>query len=149
MATKKPGSRKKTSGAPARKSGNGEGWGGPARGAHEAKPAYQFERTPGPGRGHFTIAGEQRHEREARIAEEMRELLYGFATDDERADAIRLQASTKLSDRIEGLPVQKLVTQQADVLSRMTDQELEQAAAETRRRLAAADAAKEPDARGD
>ena len=136
MATKKPGSRKKTSGAPARKSGNGEGWGGPARGAHEAKPAYQFERTPGPGRGHFTIAGEQRHEREARIAEEMRELLYGFATDNEREDNIRLQASTKLMDRIEGLPVQKLVTQQADALTRMTDEQLSDAAAETERRLA-------------
>lgn len=127
---------------------SGAGYGGPAKGAGNGKPGYKFGKA-GPGRGKFTIAGENRMERDARIAEEMRELLYGFATDDGRTDLIRLTASTKLSDRIEGLPVQKVVTQQASVLSRMTEQELKQAEAETARRIAVADAAKNPDASGD
>ena len=132
----------KTSGVRARKKQGG--WGGPAKGAHPPKPRYEFKGA-GPGRGHFSIAGESRLEREARIAEEMRELLYGFAADDEREDNIRLQASTKLLDRIEGLPVQKLVTQQADALSRMTDQQLEAAAEETRKRLATHESIKADD----
>jgi hypothetical protein len=119
----------------------GLGWGGPAKGAGNGKPRYVFGK-PGPGRGHFSIAGENRMEREARIAEEMRELLYGFATDDGRQDLIRLQASDKLLNRIEGLPVQKVVQQQQDALSRMTDEELEAYAEQQRARIASYDEAR-------
>jgi hypothetical protein len=135
MAEKKGGS-KKTSGARASGKKKSGGWGGPAKGAHPAKPAYKFGK-PGPGRGHFSIAGENRLERESRMAEEMRELLYGFATDDGREDTIRLQASGKLLDRIEGLPVQKIVQGSSDPLSRMTDEQLAQYEAEQEARIAA------------
>lgn len=144
MAAKKSSTRK-TSGArkknSRKKTGNGGGWGGPARGAHPPTPTYKFGEA-GPGRGHFTIAGEQRAERESRMAQEMRELLYGFATDDGREDNIRIQASTKLLDRIEGLPVQKIVNSSTDPLSRMSDDELARYEAEQEQRIAEHEASK-------
>jgi hypothetical protein len=142
MAAKKS-SAQKPHARSKKKQGNGAGWGGPAKGAGKKTSRYVFGKA-GPGRGHFSIAGEQRMERESRQAQEMRELLYGFATDDEREDAIRLQAANKLLDRIEGLPVQKIVQQEQDALSRMSDEELAAYEAEQEARIASHEALSKP-----
>lgn len=113
--------------ARARASANGTGWGGMARGAHPAKLRFRFP-TPGPGRSRgYSVVGEARRDRDERIAEEMRELYYAFATDPEKPDSIRLSAADHLLDRIEGKPVAPVLTATAsadDALSRMTDEEL-------------------------
>lgn len=73
-------------------------------------------------------------ERESRHAEEMRERLY-FLSYNGAKEEVQLSATTKYLDRLEGLPVQKVVTQQADALTRMTDEQLLAAADETDSRL--------------
>lgn len=70
-------------------------------------------------------AGEQKRERNERHAEEMRELYYTFAHDPEQPAMMRLSAATHLLNRIDGLPVAKVVTSEADDISLMTDEELE------------------------
>lgn len=91
------------------RAGKGMGWGGPAKGKSVATAAPSFTGdAPGPGRGNFSIAGEDRAAREERHAEEMRQIYYDFATDDVREDNIRLSAATHLLDRIEGKPAQKV-----------------------------------------
>ena len=136
MAKAKTGDGVEPSGAPARKRGNGAGWGGPAKGAHPAKPAHSFDGKPGPGRGHYSIDGEGRLERQARHAEEMRQILYGLATAPTAEDNIRMQSSEKLLNRLEGLPVQKVITAETDPLSMMNDDQLDDEIERTRRRAA-------------
>ena len=101
---------------------NGPGWGGPAKGTSRKSQPPVLE--AGPGRGHFSIAGEARRERKERLAEEMCELYYTFAHDPKKPDMVRLSAATHLLNRIDGLPVAKIVTAEADDLSGMTDEEL-------------------------
>jgi hypothetical protein len=113
----------KTSRARARK--GGAGWGGPAKGAGMPTPRHDLGGNPGPGRGHYSKAGEGRLERQARHAEEMRQIYYEFAHDDSKEDAIRLTAATHMLNRSEGLPVQKVVTASTDPISLMGDDELE------------------------
>jgi len=103
---------------------NGPGWGGPAKGA-SIKPKRPALGTPGPGRGHYSVAGEERRERKERLAEEMCELYYTFAHDPEQPTMVRLSAATHLLNRIDGLAVAKVVTSEADDLSMMTVEELE------------------------
>jgi hypothetical protein len=100
----------------------GPGWGGPAKGASSSrrKPLTKA----GPGRGRYTVAGEQRHERRERWIEEMCELYYVFAHDPNEPAPTRSSAATHLLNRLDGLPVAKVVTAEADDLSQMTNEEL-------------------------
>ena len=87
---------------------SGAGWGGPAKGS-DPRERHVLE-GPGPGPGHYTAKGEERADRVARHAEEMQQLYYEFAHNDEKEDATRLSAATHLLNRIQGLPVAKIVT---------------------------------------
>lgn len=102
---------------------NGPGWGGPAKGTSASK-RHEFY-SPGPGRGHYSQRGEARTERQARHAEEMHQILYEFAHDAKKADAIRISAATHLLNRIEGLPIAKVATAVTDPYSMMTDEQLD------------------------
>ena len=82
--------------------GNGTGWGGPRKGSGSGSQRHEFTE-PGPGRGNFTIEGEDRATRRARHAEEMCEILYKVAHNAEQP-SLRIQAADKLLDRIEGRP---------------------------------------------
>jgi hypothetical protein len=96
MAEKK---RPPTSGT---RKGNGAGWGGPRKGSGDGNSRNEFE-SAGPGRGKFSIEGEDRATRRARHAEEMCEVLYIVAHNAEQP-GLRIQAADKLLDRIEGRP---------------------------------------------
>lgn len=100
----------------------GEGWGGPKKGPGNGTPR---KTDAGPGRGHYSIGGEGRLERQARHAEEMRQLYYEFATSSDKTPEIRMKAATHLLDRVEGLPVQKVVTASTDPISMMPDIQLD------------------------
>ena len=103
----------------------GPGWGGPAKGpGSEKEPKLDG---PGPGRGHYSKEGEGRLERQARHAEEMRQLYYDFASAPDKPDVIRITAATHLLNRVEGLPVQKIVTAESDPISIMPDDQLDAA----------------------
>ena len=83
--------------------GNGPGWGGPAKGAGTGTRPHIV---PGPGRGHTSPAGDARRERDAKWAEEMRQLYYEVATNPRETTQNKLTAADKLLDRIEGKPKQ-------------------------------------------
>ncbi len=114
--------------------GKGAGWGGPAKGEGHIAPRHEFD-GPGPGRGHYSKEGEQRLERQARHAEEMKEILYGLAHEAGREET-RMNASEKLLNRIEGLPVQRVLNADVDPLSMMDDLALEREIESTRARQA-------------
>jgi hypothetical protein len=99
----------------------GPGWGGPAKGASTTKRKPLTE--AGPGRGRYSIAGEQKREQNERHAEEMRELYYEFALDPGQPAMVRINAATHLLNRLDGLPVAKVVTANEDDLSKMTEEE--------------------------
>ena len=107
--------------------GGNAGWGGPPKGAGRGGPARhpqkEFKKSgepnvgaalvpdfdgaqPGPGRGHFSVAGEDRRARDERHAEEMREVQYKLAHGAAREET-RLAAANALQNRIEGAPVQR------------------------------------------
>lgn len=123
-----------------------KGWGGPAKGKGAVKPAYVFDGKPGPGRGNFSIAGEERKEQKNRRVES----LYGFlwdlvfepTKDSSLTAAVRATAADKLLNRLEGLPVQRVISSTTDDLSMMTDKELDDdiTAGERKRAAAAAGA---------
>ena len=114
--------------------GKGAGWGGPAKGPGSDAPRHEFE-GPGPGRGNYSKDGEARLERQARHAEEMKEILYGLAHDASREET-RMNASEKLLNRIEGLPVQRVLNADVDPLSMMDDLALQNEIEATRARQA-------------
>lgn len=114
----------------------GMGWGGPAKGAGNGKPRHEFDKAPGPGRGHYSLEGEARLERQARHAEEMRQVLYGLATSEVAEDNIRMQSSEKMLNRLEGMPIQKVVTAETDPVSMMNEEQLEAHLEQTRRKVA-------------
>ena len=115
-------------------SGQGRSWGGPAKGAHPAKPRHDFDKQAGPGRGHYSVAGEGRLERQARHSEICKEVLFGLVADPITEDNVRVQAATKLLDRLEGLPVQRVLTAETDPISMMGDEQLEDEIERTRLR---------------
>jgi hypothetical protein len=96
--------------------GNGAGWGGPAQGPGNGKERKLSG--PGPGRAQYSQAGEARLERQARHAELMKQVLFDLALDSEK-DEVRMNASAKLLDRIEGLPVQRILNAETDPISMM------------------------------
>jgi hypothetical protein len=127
----KPAADSKTAGARAGKGAghggpaNGAGWGGPAKGAHPPKDGHApFEGTPGPGRGKFSIAGEAKKEQTYRRVETLMQLLWDIANNEKEITPSRIQAANHLLNRIQGLPIQTVVTAAADDLSMMTDDEL-------------------------
>lgn len=107
-----------------RRVGNGAGWGGPAKGAGNPTPRPPFDGTPGPGRGHYSIKGEEKRARDERLAEEMRALYYDVAMTPDEPTPNRLAAATHLLNRIEGAPIARQVTAQIDDLSQLTDEQL-------------------------
>jgi len=84
----------------------GVGWGGPARGASRAT-RHDLGDQPGPGRRNFSQEGEQRAERRARHADEMREILYEIAHNPNESAGLRIHAADKLLNRIEGTPIRR------------------------------------------
>ena len=134
MASDKKDGALKTSGA--RRKGNGAGWGGPAKGTHPPKPRHDFDKQAGPGRGHYSVEGEARLERQARHAEVMKQILFGVATSEVADDGVRVQAAEKMLNRLEGLPVQKVITAETDPVSMLSDDQLDDEIERTRRREA-------------
>jgi len=118
------------------------GWGGQAKGAGNGKGKQNFKGA-GPGAGNFAIDGEARAEREARHAQEMREFYYDVAHNPEEPTPNRISAATHLLSRIEGLPVQKVVSANVDPLSRMSEAELAAELERQRMKVASFEAAKE------
>lgn len=116
----------KTTRARGNGSGQGPGWGGPAKGAAKnPKPkAPPFVGIPGPGRGKFTIAGEAKKEQTYRRVETLMQILWDISNNEKEITAQRVQATNHLLNRIQGLPVQTVVTAAADDLSMKTDAEL-------------------------
>ena len=104
--------------------GKGDGWGGPKVGvghggeARMADPdkdrpdlppkvaSFADEPKAGPGRGHFTLAGEERRARNERHAEEMREVQYDLAHNAKREET-KLAAASAYQNRLEGAPLQR------------------------------------------
>jgi hypothetical protein len=100
----------------------GPGWGGPAKGASTArrKPLAKA----GPGRGYFSAAGEERRERQERLIEELCALYWAFAHDPNEPAPTRISAATHLLNRLDGLPVAKVITADADDLSDLTSEDI-------------------------
>jgi len=113
--------------------GKGEGWGGPPKGPGSGSERHTFAGA-GPGRGNYTKEGEARLERQTRHAEEMKELLYELAHGGVREET-RMNAAEKLLNRIEGLPVQRVLNADVDPLSMLDDVALEGEIQATRDRL--------------
>lgn len=103
---------------------NGEGWGGPAKGASDKGQRPAFVGTPGPGRGKFSVAGEAKKEQTYRRVETLMQLLWDIANNEKEVTASRINAAQHLLNRIQGLPVQTVLTSTTDDLSMMTDDEL-------------------------
>ncbi len=118
--------------------GKGVGWGGAAKGGggNEKKP-FNGSAKAGPGRGKFSLKGEERVARNARHAEEMRKLYYEFALDPAKEDSTRLSAATHLLNRLEGSPVAKILTGPTDELANLTDEQLAAELAQQRAKAAA------------
>lgn len=131
MAAKKAGAKKKTSRAGTQPANRPKGWGGSKQGEskHTPRKALTFA---GPGRGNYSKDGEGRLERQARHAEEMRQLYYDVAATKDVPIDTRLKAATHLLDRTEGLPVQKVITAESDPLTLMDDESLDQELARQR-----------------
>jgi hypothetical protein len=102
----------------------GEGWGGPPKGPGSKKPKHDFDGTPGPGRGKFSVTGEARKEQTYRRVETLMELLWEIANNGKEPTPARINAANHLLNRIQGLPVQTVLTAATDDLSMMTDAEL-------------------------
>lgn len=104
--------------------GQGDGWGGPAKGADPARKPKSTAAALVPG---CDTAKRQdaavRRERKDIVSEEMFAKLVHLARHAEREET-QLAAASKLLDRIEGLPVaRQIITDETDI-SRMTDEEL-------------------------
>lgn len=96
--------------------GNGEGWGGPANGASTSR----FQ--PGEsGGGHLP----ENRAKAASRAEEMRDVLYGIATNKKAHAMVRVNAADKLLDRIEGKAPQTNINRNTNDLSSLSDAELD------------------------
>jgi hypothetical protein len=83
----------------------GAGWGGPAKGAHPQPRRALL--SAGPGRGHTSVAGAARRERNERWSEDLCEFYYAVAMNLKKPAMIRVWAATLLLNRIEGPPVAK------------------------------------------
>lgn len=104
--------------------GNGAGYGGEAKGASDKGQRPPFAGTPGPGRGKFSVAGEAKKEATYRRVETLMQLLWDIANNEKEITPTRVAAANHLLNRLQGLPVQTVVTAAADDLSMMTDDEL-------------------------
>lgn len=120
------------------------GWGGEAKGCGNGKKRHDFGGKAGPGRGHYSIEGEARVARHERHAEEMREILYEVAHTAEQP-SLQIQAADKLLNRIEGLPVAKVVTAETDPYSRMSEEEVAAEIERTRAKIEAFERLKRAD----
>jgi hypothetical protein len=82
--------------------GNGEGWGGPAKGSSIKKDRPL--KKGGPGRGRVN---EDREARADRWREELLNFYHDLFSDPDKPDNTRIQAATHLLNRLDGLPVAK------------------------------------------
>lgn len=103
--------------------GAGDGWGGPAKGRSVAKPrADASSLIPGQSADKRAISAANR-QTDAEIAEELRGIVLHLARYADR-DETRLAAACKLLDRVEGLPVPRVVSAADDEYAGWTDDEL-------------------------
>ncbi len=95
------------------------GWGGPAKGAGKdpRETPIEVRRTA------MAIHKARMPEKEA-AADELKATLYDLATDNEQPGGVRVMAASAALDRLEGKPVQRTITANADDLARLTDDEL-------------------------
>ena len=75
----------------------------------------------------------------------MLQLLYDFAHDATKADAIRISAATHLLNRIEDLPIAKVADAASDPYSTMSDEELDAERKRLQARVAAYERLKKRD----
>lgn len=105
------------------KQGNG-GWGGEAKGASTSTGAVvEHQRLstlcPRDEHGHL-LAMPEKQER----ATLLNDNLFDIATDPNQPGGVRVMASVGALDRLEGKPVQRTITANADDLARLSDDEL-------------------------
>ena len=124
--------------------GGNAGWGGPPKGAGRGGPARhpkkEFKKSgepnvgvalvpdfdgtqPGPGRGHFSVAGEERAERQRRHDEEMSEIQYDLAHNAPRPET-RLAAAVGYQNRLVGTPVARNLNTNVDDIAELSDEQL-------------------------
>lgn len=99
--------------------GQGDGWGGPAKGKGSD---VEDIRIPGASAEKRALSATKR-EREAAIAEEMRAKLLKLARSAEREET-QLAAASKLLDRIEGQPIARQISATVDDVSNLSDDEI-------------------------
>lgn len=109
---------KQGSGMPA----SGEGWGGPAKGAGTLLTPEE--------RALSTLCPRDEHGRLLKMPEKvaradlLNDNLFDIATDPNQPGGVRVMASVGALDRLEGKPVQRTITANADDLARLSDDEL-------------------------
>lgn len=97
--------------------GQGEGWGGPARGCGRSPVLIPGQ--PAAKRARSAVKAQRREE----LIAELEDMLFDLAMNAERAET-RIAAAVRLHAIYMGPPVARVVTVRADELSHMTDQEL-------------------------
>jgi len=99
--------------------GSGDGWGGPARGAGTTE-RFTSENQP----DHSSEAKLSYREKREKRAQEMEDVLYDIAIDDEQRSETRVQAAFRLHTIIEGQPVARTITAKVDDVRALSDAEL-------------------------
>lgn len=105
-----------------KKTGNGVGWGGPAKGAGWGGPAKGAAKHPS--RGHSGRIAARQAAQGAR-SEALCRVYYEIAHDPRSRTAVRLAAATHLLNRIEGKPITATITSATDDLAQLSDEELQ------------------------
>ena len=99
--------------------GKGTGWGGPAKGAGRGPETLIPAQPP-----EKVAASEGRKAREAKLAEEMRDIVSTLARTATREET-KLTAAIAMLNRIEGAPVQRNINASVDDVAALSDDELE------------------------
>lgn len=103
------------------RTGNGAGWGGPAKGAApDRKPKTDFSADTN-AQGHSRATPDTRAALRREQAEQLKDMLHGLALSGE-SESARVQAATAFLNRVEGMPVARVETTVKNPVE-MTDEE--------------------------
>lgn len=132
----KIGAKRISSGARANGPGKGDGWGGPAKGAHDPIPRADPETSLTPG-----CDAEKRHSERVRDRAErvrlMEDKLFDLTMTAAREET-QITAATALHAIYEGRPVQRNVNMEVDDVARLSDREVFDQFADVARKIAEA-----------
>lgn len=102
--------------------GQGDGWGGPARGASNKVKATVLALVPGCDAAKRLNAAAKRELREARV-EQLENILFKLAKGAERQET-QVAAAARLHAIYEGTPVARQITLQVDDVAKLSDDEI-------------------------